>query len=329
MSVTSATETGRQKTIEELIESQAQSNASTRNTGELGKDDFLKLLITQVQNQDPLNPSTDTEFIAQLAQFSSLEQMQNLNKSFAYSAGISLIGKYISAEVDDGNGKVKFVDGQVETIHIIKGEVYAVVGEDDVPLDKITWVGNENLNAGGDVTGYSGIIGMLGKAHIVNDAGKTGSIEGIISTVVKETNGVYAILDEVDIKPYNLDLAGLENVEDYVKAMTGKEISCKIEDDLTGEKFKVEGTLRGGYYDEAGEIRLILDKVKVPAGNIYSTQKIDLLSTEQMLLNEILKELKKLNASGNTSDGTSDESGPTDDTSEPDPAEGTEPSGES
>jgi len=320
MSVTSTTGTGRQKTIEDIIESQAQSTASTRNTGELGKDDFLKLLITQVQNQDPLNPATDTEFIAQLAQFSSLEQMQNLNKSFAYSSGISLIGKYISAEVDDGTGRYKFVDGRVDTVRIVNGEVYAVVGEDDVPLDRITWVGREDLDAGGDVTGYSGIIGMLGKVHIVNDEGKTGSLEGIISSVVKETGGLYAILDEVDIKPHNLDLAGLENIEDYIKAMAGKEISCKIEDELTGEKFKVVGILRGGYYDEDGEIRLVLDQVKVPAGNIYSTKKIDLLSTEQMLLNEILKELKKLNGSGNTPGEPSDET---------DPSDETEPTGES
>ncbi|MEG0471268.1 MAG: flagellar hook assembly protein FlgD [Solibacillus sp.] len=51
------------------------------SNGDLGKDAFLKILITQLQNQDPTSPMDDKEFIAQMAQFSSLEQMQNMTKA--------------------------------------------------------------------------------------------------------------------------------------------------------------------------------------------------------------------------------------------------------
>jgi flagellar basal-body rod modification protein FlgD len=73
----------------------------------LGKDDFLHLLITQLQNQDPLNPADATEFTAQLAQFSSLEQLSNVNDNLEQlqnfqastnnSQAVSLLGKEITA----------------------------------------------------------------------------------------------------------------------------------------------------------------------------------------------------------------------------------------
>jgi flagellar basal-body rod modification protein FlgD len=73
----------------------------------LGKDDFLNLLIAQLQNQDPLNPTEGTEFTAQLAQFSSLEQLSNINgnlenmelfqASMTNSQAVSYIGKEITA----------------------------------------------------------------------------------------------------------------------------------------------------------------------------------------------------------------------------------------
>ncbi|WP_353095307.1 flagellar hook capping FlgD N-terminal domain-containing protein [Tissierella praeacuta] len=59
-----------------------QKNTAKSSNNDLDKDAFLRLLTTQLANQDPLNPIEDREFIAQLAQFSSLEQMQNLNKTF-------------------------------------------------------------------------------------------------------------------------------------------------------------------------------------------------------------------------------------------------------
>ncbi|MFC2477649.1 MAG: flagellar hook assembly protein FlgD [Treponema socranskii subsp. buccale] len=74
----------------------------------LGKDDFLKLLIAQLSNQDPTSPIENTEFIAQMAQFSSLEQMTNMSAEFTKLAGVfrvseasSMLGKTVTLNVGD------------------------------------------------------------------------------------------------------------------------------------------------------------------------------------------------------------------------------------
>jgi flagellar basal-body rod modification protein FlgD len=86
----------------------AAENNGRKTSNELGKDDFLKLLITQMQNQDPTEPMENTEFIAQMAQFSSLEQMTNMASSFekmsnyiSASEGASMLGKTVQVNVGD------------------------------------------------------------------------------------------------------------------------------------------------------------------------------------------------------------------------------------
>ena len=82
-------------------------NGRTPKT-ELGKDDFLQLLITQLSHQDPTAPMEDTQFIAQMAQFSSLEQMTNMSSSFSKlnslftgSEASNAVGKNVDIEMGD------------------------------------------------------------------------------------------------------------------------------------------------------------------------------------------------------------------------------------
>lgn len=66
-------------------------------TNSLGKDQFLQLLTTQLKYQDPMAPMDNTQMVAQLAQFSSLEQTSNLNTTFESFKNVTLIGRSISA----------------------------------------------------------------------------------------------------------------------------------------------------------------------------------------------------------------------------------------
>jgi len=61
------------------------TNKTTSGTSELGKDEFLQLLVTQLKYQDPLEPMDNTEYISQLAQFSTLEYMGNMNTTMSNS----------------------------------------------------------------------------------------------------------------------------------------------------------------------------------------------------------------------------------------------------
>ena len=91
---------------------QAVNNGSTGNN-ELGKEQFLQLLVTQLQNQDPLNPMEDQEFIAQMAQFSSLEQLMNLNVSMQGLTDATNNQQMFSATNYIGKNSTEGADGEI------------------------------------------------------------------------------------------------------------------------------------------------------------------------------------------------------------------------
>jgi flagellar basal-body rod modification protein FlgD len=114
------------------------SNAASQ----LNRDAFLNLLITQIKYQDPLKPMEDKEFIAQLAQFSSLEQMQQVNQNLALLAQMdataqasSLIGKQITAVLST-DGSV--VSGRVSAVDFVEGKVLLTVGTTKVSPADVT-----------------------------------------------------------------------------------------------------------------------------------------------------------------------------------------------
>ncbi len=121
--------------------SETSQEKTERKTGSnLGKEDFLQLLITQMQYQDPLDPADNTQYVAQLAQFSELEAMQNLVETSNHNSAFSLVGKEVYIEHTSEGGFTQKVQGTVEYVAIQNGEPYVSVDGQRYPYDSIVQV---------------------------------------------------------------------------------------------------------------------------------------------------------------------------------------------
>lgn len=101
---------------------------------ELDKNDFLALLATQLQNQDPLDPQSNDEFIATMAQFNSLEAMSSIDSTTQYSKAMSMVGKTVTIQEDNADS----VTGTVEKVSTDEdGAVYIYVGGETYSLSDV------------------------------------------------------------------------------------------------------------------------------------------------------------------------------------------------
>jgi flagellar basal-body rod modification protein FlgD len=118
---------------------------TTKNASSIQMD-YMKLLVTQLQNQNPLEPLDNKDMAAQLAQFSQLQQMETLNSSFSRvldsvqrSYASSLIGKEVSFEDVAQNGAVGTQTGKVEEVTMgDDGNIVLTVGDQKVNLADVT-----------------------------------------------------------------------------------------------------------------------------------------------------------------------------------------------
>ncbi|HMX93831.1 MAG TPA: flagellar hook capping FlgD N-terminal domain-containing protein [Elusimicrobiota bacterium] len=120
-----------------------QYTANNGGLGNIGKSDFLKLLTAQLQNQDPMKPSSQEEMVATLAQFTALEQsahlveqMTTLSKSNAWNQGVSLMGRTVQA-LDDAGASVS---GTVSGLRWDGDALRLRVGTADVALANLVQV---------------------------------------------------------------------------------------------------------------------------------------------------------------------------------------------
>ena len=123
--------------------STAGSDASSRMpTQTLGQDDFLKLVVAQMTSQDPLHPQSDTEFIAQMAQFSALEQAKTTQTNMAQLHAVQLLGQTVDVQVDANTTS----HGVVSSIDIESGTPKLIVGGESYDLSQVISISPTPIN---------------------------------------------------------------------------------------------------------------------------------------------------------------------------------------
>lgn len=114
----------------------AAGGAVTNPKGELGQNDFLKLMIAQLQAQDPLQPANTNEYVTELAQFTQVEQTTNLANASELSSAVQLIGRTVNFASPGGAGT-----GKVQSVQSTSsGTTVTVEGVSGVSLSSITEV---------------------------------------------------------------------------------------------------------------------------------------------------------------------------------------------
>ena len=138
-------------TVANIVNGEIQKNGvaaseakNTAKSGDLDKEAFLQLLVTQMKYQDPLEPTDNTEYVSQLATFSELEQMTNLVASSDLTRASQLVGQYVTVKEKEE----KIVGGKVDYVTVESGKAYLNIGDSKYSIDKLDSVVDEKyLNA--------------------------------------------------------------------------------------------------------------------------------------------------------------------------------------
>lgn len=114
----------------QLVESVTTSSSSTQKSNDLGYDQFLQILCAEMQYQDPLNPTSNTDYIAQMATFTQVESMLNMQNTMTSSQANDLVGKYVIMKVTSSTtGEVTYAAGNVDYVLHQNGKTYLSIDD--------------------------------------------------------------------------------------------------------------------------------------------------------------------------------------------------------
>lgn len=133
-----------------FVESSSQtslSQTSTTSNSSMDKEAFLQLLVAQMKYQDPLEPTSNTEYISQYAQFSQVESMQNMSASMDLQRASALVGQEVYVKATGSTGEETLVQGKVEYVVYENGKPYLAINESLYALDDLYTVSDKDYMA--------------------------------------------------------------------------------------------------------------------------------------------------------------------------------------
>lgn len=135
------------KIVETASQTSVKNSTKSKSSG-MDKEAFLQLLVAQMKYQDPLEPTSNTEYIAQYAQFSQVEQMQNMSSSMDLQRASALVGKEVYIKTTTSSGDTKLVQGKVDYVSYENNKAYLYINEQKYSIDDLdSVVDTDYLNA--------------------------------------------------------------------------------------------------------------------------------------------------------------------------------------
>ena len=198
----------------EFVSSKAEDSlrrSAEKKTGNdsLGKDAFLQLLVAQMKYQDPLEPTSNTEYISQFATFSELEQMQNMSATLELSRASSLVGQTVLMKITDSAGRTINVQGNVDYVVYEGNKAYLSIGGELYSMDDLDTVADEKY-----LEAYKMAAEFL---NIFNKLPSVGLLTIEDREKVEKLDEIYSNMNEYQ-KSFLADEFG-EKLDEYVRRM--------------------------------------------------------------------------------------------------------------
>ena len=209
MGVTQRVENGEFVT-DPTLESLAKASEKKKTGNDsLGKDAFLQLLVAQMKYQDPLEPTSNTEYISQFATFSELEQMQNMSNTLELSRASSLVGQTVLMKVTSESGFETTIQGNVDYVVYENGKAYLSIGGELYSLDDLDTVADEKY-----LEAYKLAVEYM---NLYNKLPEIGMLTIEDREKVERLNEIYSNMNEYQKSFLTDDYT--EDLDDYVRKM--------------------------------------------------------------------------------------------------------------